>query len=211
MLQARKFSIVRHSSNEAYEQRSGIPMSQLDHASLSNVNEPAPPFNTKSSKQNNINNEPSKNSVTNVTSVGLSPNLISNLQATAAAAGVSPFDDVINNELNLEWIYKPWIQRIVRICAFASFLSICANTPETFKKYQSVLFVSYATDVIATLVLTIEMIAKFKIRGLFRGESAYIFDRWCQFDGIMVIFHIISVVLQVRDKKRERDQNRTKN
>ena len=79
-----------------------------------------------------------------------------------------------------------------------SFISICANTPETFKNYKLVMILTYVTDLICTLVFTIEMIAKIKIKGLFRGESAYIFDRWCQFDGIMVIFHIISVVLQVK-------------
>jgi len=108
------------------------------------------------------------------------------------------FEEALANPINLEWINKEWIQRIVRICALFSFISICANTPETFKNYKIVMILTYVSDLISTLVFTIEMLAKIKIKGLFRGESAYIFDRWCQFDGIMVIFHIISVVLQVR-------------
>ena len=108
------------------------------------------------------------------------------------------FEEALANPINLEWINKEWIQRIVRICALFSFISICANTPETFKNYKIVMILTYVTDLISTLVFTIEMLAKIRIKGLFRGESAYIFDRWCQFDGIMVIFHIISVVLQVR-------------
>ena len=107
------------------------------------------------------------------------------------------FEEALANPINLEWINKEWVQRVVRTCAAFSFISICANTPETFKNYKIVMFLTYVIDMISTLVFTIEMLAKIKIKGLFRGESAYIFDRWCQFDGVMVIFHIISVVLQV--------------
>lgn len=132
----------------------------------------------------------SNNNVSNNNPISLNQNIISNLQT-------QQFDDAINNQISLEWIYKPWIQRIVRTCALCSFISICANTPETFKNYKIVMFLTYATDLISTLVFTVEMIAKIKIRGLFRGDSAFIFDRWCQFDGIMVLFHIVSVSLQV--------------
>ena len=62
------------------------------------------------------------------------------------------------------------------------------------------MILTYICDLVSTLVFTIEMIAKIKIKKLFHGDSAYIFDRWCQFDGTMVIFHIISVVLQVNNK-----------
>jgi len=57
---------------------------------------------------------------------------------------------------------------------------------------------TYICDLVSTLVFTVEMVAKIKIKKLFHGDNAYIFDRWCQFDGIMVVFHIISVVLQVK-------------
>jgi hypothetical protein len=117
----------------------------------------------------------------------LNQNLLSNLQ----------FDDAINNQINLEWIHKPWVQKIVRTCALFSFVSICANTPETFRNSNFTMYSTYAIDLICTLVFSVEMIAKIKIRGLFRGDNAYLFDRWCQFDGIMVLFHIVSVVLQV--------------
>lgn len=105
-------------------------------------------------------------------------------------------EDALNNAMNLKWINKEWIQRIVRACALVSFVSICANTPETIRTYKWIMILTYTADLITTTVFTIEMIAKIKIRGLFSGTNAYIFDRWCQFDSIMVIFHIISVVLQ---------------
>lgn len=126
----------------------------------------------------------------NLNPISLNPNLLTNLQA-------QQFDDAINNQLNLEWIYKPWVQKIIRTCALCSFVSICANTPETFKNHLPVMYLTYAIDLISSLVFTVEMIAKIKIRGFFKGDSPYLFDRWCQFDGLMVFFHIISVVLQV--------------
>jgi hypothetical protein len=182
MLQLRKLSNQRKCS---IDQPSGIQMALLEGNVITSE--------TSKNQLNIINVGGTSN--LNVNSGGnqltLNQNLIGNNQTG------TQFEDVINSEINLEWIYKPWVQGIVRTCAFCSFLSICANTPETFKKYPTVMVVSYVIDLISTLVLTIEMIAKIKIRGFFRGESAYIFDRWCQFDGVMVIFHIVSVVLQV--------------
>ena len=107
------------------------------------------------------------------------------------------YDEVLNNPINLEWINKPFVQKIVRVCALCSFVSICANTPETFKIYKWILILTYVVDLISTSVFTVEMIAKIKTRGLFKGESAYLFDRWCQFDGTMVLFHLVSLILQV--------------
>ena len=112
----------------------------------------------------------------------------------------SQFDDALN-PIDPEWINKKGVQFVVRCCALASFVSICANTPETFKNNPTILYLTFIVDSICTLVFTIEMIAKIRIRGLFRGDSAYIFDRWSQFDGIMVIFHLISVFLQVIKEK----------
>jgi hypothetical protein len=183
MLQLRKLSNQRRCS---IDQPSGIQMTLLDgHVTNSEINKNTLNVISVGTSSNANAAASTSNQLT------LNPNLIANIQAG------TQFEDAINSELNLEWIYKPCVQGIVRICAFCSFLSICANTPETFRKYPTVMVVSYAVDLISTIVLTIELIAKIKIRGLFRGDSAYIFDRWCQFDGVMVIFHIISVVLQV--------------
>lgn len=167
MLQLRKSSNQRTGANEPGGGGGGGGVGGIPMAVLDN--------------ENNSTNNP----------ISINQTIINNLQTT------SNYDDAINNQINLEWIYKPWVQRIVRTCALCSFISICANTPETFKNYKIVMFLTYATDLISTLVFTVEMIAKIKIRGLFRGETAFIFDRWCQFDGIMVLFHIVSIVLQV--------------
>jgi hypothetical protein len=178
MLQTRKVSNPRvdHSSGGAQQPGGLIQMVVMDQQANAN--------NANNNMANNNSNQ-AKNSLNTAQQPGLK-NVVSGV-----------YDDALNNPMNLEWIYKPFMQRIIRICGMISFVSICANTPETFNKYKHVKYATYASDVVTTLVFTIEMIAKIKIRGLFKGELAYIFDRWCQFDGIMVIFHIISVVLQV--------------
>lgn len=187
MLQLRKLSNPRRSSNEAPSgSGQAIPMTLLNEPSQANTLAAPPNSNiivSTTQKTEMLNNN---NNIT-TTVFDLDNNNNTN---TAVAA-------VLNAaELNMEWINKPSVQKVVRLCAFASFLSICANTPETFKRNVWLMYGSYAVDLVVTLVFTVEMLAKIKIRGLFQGERAYIFDRWCQFDGCMVIFHIISVVLQ---------------
>ena len=40
------------------------------------------------------------------------------------------------------------------------------------------------------------MVAKIRDRGLISGASPYLKDRWCQFDGTMLFFIVISILLQ---------------
>jgi hypothetical protein len=148
--------------------------------------------NNSSNINTNIDNNNTNNINTNNTN---QINIIGNPQQQQLLQ--QQFDEAMMNPINMEWIQKPWIQRLVRFCALCSFISICANTPETIKSYNIVLIFTYVVDVIVSTVFTIEMVSKIKINGLFRGKKPYLFDRWCQFDGIMVIFHLISVILQV--------------
>lgn len=182
MVQLRKCSYQRNThsqiQNDGNTMGNLIQMNVLEHANT-NINNPT------------INNEILNENISianNPTNINILPQQ-SQLQ--------QQFEEALANPINLEWINKEWIQRVVRACALFSFISICANTPETFKNYKLVMILTYVTDLFCTLVFAIEMLAKIKIKGLFRGESAYIFDRWCQFDGLMVVFHIVSVVLQV--------------
>ena len=182
--------LLRKTSNQrtANEYSGMIPMNVLDNQSPVSIHKE----NTQAiAKENNSN----MNMNANPAPSGLNQTLINQLQQQQLQ---SQYDDLLNTQISLEWINKPWVQRIVRFCALASFISICANTPKTLANYFFLKYVIFTVDLISTLVFTIEMIAKIKIKGLFKGDTAYIFDRWCQFDGIMVIFHIVSVVLQVR-------------
>lgn len=106
-------------------------------------------------------------------------------------------DDTINDSIALDWINKKWIQRAIRVFAFLSFMSICANTPATIKISPFVLHVILSIDIISSVLFSAEMITKISIKSLYKNENSYMFDRWCQFDFMMVLFHWVSVLLQV--------------
>ena len=69
------------------------------------------------------------------------------------------------------------------------------NAPVTYQHLPNLIYVTFAIDLIVTLVFTAEMFTKIKMRGLLHGDQAYLRDRWCQFDGTMLLFLIISVIL----------------
>jgi hypothetical protein len=106
-------------------------------------------------------------------------------------------EDIINDSIALDWINKNWVQRLIRSLALLSFISICANTPTTLLNYPIVIYFILTIDIVSSLLFSAEMITKVSIKGLYKNENSYIFDRWCQFDFIMVIFHWISILLQV--------------
>lgn len=85
----------------------------------------------------------------------------------------------------------------MRICAVLSLISVCCNTPHTYKQFDNLIYWTFAVDVIVTAFFTIEAAAKISTRGLFMGETAYTKDRWCQFDGLLVIFHWVSLGLHI--------------
>lgn len=95
------------------------------------------------------------------------------------------------------FINQQWVRILLRSCAALSLISICLNTPVTYQHYPKLIYFTFGIDLIVTLVFTMEMFAKIKTRGLLQGDQAYLKDRWCQFDVIMLLFLIISVSLHV--------------
>ena len=95
------------------------------------------------------------------------------------------------------FINQQWVRILLRSCAFLSLVSVCLNTPVTYSLYPTLIYITFAIDLIVTLVFTIEMFAKIKTRGFLQGDQSYLKDRWCQFDCVMLIFLIISVILHV--------------
>ena len=76
-------------------------------------------------------------------------------------------------------------------------MSLCANTPYTYRRQPNLIYVTLAVDVFVAIVFTAEMIAKMAIRGIWRGEFAYVHNRWSQFDFFMIVCHWASIVLHV--------------
>lgn len=76
-------------------------------------------------------------------------------------------------------------------------MSVCANTSRTFTWSPSLMLITFIVDIITGIVFTIEMVFKIYSRGLLKGPSPYLKDRWCQFDATMVLFIWISILLHV--------------
>ncbi|PVD19084.1 hypothetical protein C0Q70_21643 [Pomacea canaliculata] len=106
-------------------------------------------------------------------------------------------DENLNDNAEIEWVNKNWVRRLLRFCAFISMISVSMNTPGTFKLIEELMYVTFAVDTVITVLFTAEMIAKMQIRGAWKGEAPYLKDRWCQFDGIMILCLWGSVLLQV--------------
>jgi len=101
------------------------------------------------------------------------------------------------NETDIDWVNLVWVRRLMRGCALVSLLSVTLNTPKTFEKYPSLRYITFCCDLFVTFLFTAEMVAKMYIRGVWKGESPYMKDRWCQFDATMVFFHWVSVILHM--------------
>ncbi|XP_062287489.1 sodium leak channel non-selective protein isoform X3 [Scomber scombrus] len=106
-------------------------------------------------------------------------------------------DETLADSADIFWINKPWVHSLLRACAIISVISVCMNTPKTFEHYPPLQYVTFTLDTLLMFLYTAEMIAKMHIRGIIKGDNSYVKDRWCMFDGIMVFFIWVSLVLQV--------------
>uniref|UniRef100_A0A672SP91 Sodium leak channel non-selective protein n=1 Tax=Sinocyclocheilus grahami TaxID=75366 RepID=A0A672SP91_SINGR len=106
-------------------------------------------------------------------------------------------DETLTDSADILWINKPWVHSLLRACAIISVISVCMNTPKTFEHHPPLQYVTFAFDTLLMFLYTAEMIAKMHIRGIIKGENSYVKDRWCVFDGFMVVFLWVSLVLQV--------------
>ena len=97
----------------------------------------------------------------------------------------------------LAFVFHPIFRWLLRIGAVISLISVDLNTPETFKHVTNLHYVTLGIDMFLGLVYTLEASVKMKVRGLWRHPHSYFRDHWCQFDGIMVLFIWVSVVIQI--------------
>ncbi|XP_076223619.1 sodium leak channel non-selective protein na [Nomia melanderi] len=106
-------------------------------------------------------------------------------------------EESLNESTDIEWVNKLWVRRLMRSCALVSLISVCLNTPKTFENIPPLQYVTFVCDLIVTFLFTAEMIAKMHIRGILKKDKSYLKDHWCQFDGSMVVFLWLSVILQM--------------
>ncbi|VVC28002.1 Hypothetical protein CINCED_3A019232 [Cinara cedri] len=106
-------------------------------------------------------------------------------------------EESLNENAEIDWVNKLWVRRLMRFCALLSLLCVSLNTPKTFEAFPFLQLSTFVCDLLVTCLYTAEMIAKMHSRGILKGESPYLKDHWCQFDGTMVVFLWLSVILQI--------------
>ncbi|XP_049584235.1 sodium leak channel NALCN isoform X2 [Syngnathus scovelli] len=106
-------------------------------------------------------------------------------------------DETLADSADIFWINKPWVHTVLRACAIGSVISACMNTPMTFEHYPPLQYVTFTLDTLLIFLYSAEMIAKMHIRGILKGDNSYAKDRWCMFDGFMVVFIWVSLALQM--------------
>ncbi|KAJ8012504.1 hypothetical protein DPEC_G00043510 [Dallia pectoralis] len=129
-----------------------------------------------------------------------SPSMLKRKQSSRVEAqAMTDFgpDETLADSTDIVWINKPWVHSLLRACAIISVISVCMNTPKTFEHYPPLQYVTFTLDMLLMFLYTAEMIAKMHIRGIIKGDNSYVKDRWCMFDGFMVFFLWVSLVLQV--------------
>ena len=77
-------------------------------------------------------------------------------------------DENLNDNIDIDWVNKTWVRRLLRILAFISIVSVSMNTPKTFEENRTLMYVTFTADLIVTFLFTAEMIAKMQIRGIIK-------------------------------------------
>lgn len=114
---------------------------------------------------------------------------------STALADYGP-DETLSEGNNIVWTNRSVVRKVIRLLSLASLISVMLNTPKTFEQCPPLLYVTYLTDWVCALVFLLEMITKIREKGLLYRDSAYLKDRWCQFDSTMLFFLFTSIILQ---------------
>ena len=70
------------------------------------------------------------------------------------------------------------VKKVFQFTSLLSLVSVSANTPQTFKNYPPLLYITYLADWFCLLTFTFEFGIKIKKRGWFNAETGY-FRYYC--------------------------------
>ena len=91
---------------------------------------------------------------------------------------------------------KIWFLILIRACCIASVVSVCMNTPQTFKKYEWLRTLTLGIDIVTGFVLGCEALIKILHKGFIRGKKSYLRSGGRIFELIMVLCIFISIAIQ---------------
>lgn len=91
---------------------------------------------------------------------------------------------------------KVWFLLLIRFCCFINVVSVCMNTPQTFKKVEALRYVTLGIDIVTGLILACEALIKILHKGFIKQKKAYLKSPGRVFEFVMVICIAASVGLQ---------------
>ena len=92
-----------------------------------------------------------------------------------------------------ERVSRQAVRRLYQFISLLSLVSVSANTPQTFRNYPALLYITYVADWLCLTAFAVEAGSKVRKRGLV-WEGGYLRSRWGQFDLAMLGLLASSVV-----------------
>ena len=91
---------------------------------------------------------------------------------------------------------KIWFLILIRACCIASVVSVCMNTPQTFKMHPQLRKVTLTIDIVTGFILGCEAVIKILHKGFIRGKKSYLRSAGRIFELVMVLCILVSIGIQ---------------
>ncbi len=77
---------------------------------------------------------------------------------------------------------------LLRSAALISLISVSANTPKTFEYVPSLMYVTFAVDIMVACLLTVEMITKMCIQGLVAPSTSQVSLKFPHYELLAILW-----------------------
>ncbi|XP_046849024.1 sodium leak channel non-selective protein-like [Xenia sp. Carnegie-2017] len=123
----------------------------------------------------------------------------SKVQASTGVESSGPEDNEHDeDELpSAQFINSVYFKRLIEVSVVVSAISVAMNSKKTFKEVKQLWYVTLTLDVMVLILFLIESLVEMKILGLWKDEKAFFKNRFKIFNLTMLIFILMSVVLQI--------------
>ncbi|XP_028403824.1 sodium leak channel non-selective protein-like [Dendronephthya gigantea] len=123
----------------------------------------------------------------------------SKIPTNTAVESSGPEDDEHDDDElpSVQFVKSVCFKRLIQISIVVSAISVGMNSKKTFEKYRQLWYVTLTLDIFVLLIFLIESLMDMKIFGLWKGERAFLKNRFNLFNLGMLIFIVMSIVLQI--------------
>ena len=131
----------------------------------------------------------------------------SKIPTNTAVESSGPEDDEHDDDElpSVQFVKSVYFKRLIQISIVVSAISVSMNSRKTFEKHRQLWYVTLTLDILVLVIFFIESLLDMKILGLWKGERAFLKNRVNIFNLAMLIFILMSVVLQIIDRPPSRD------